>query len=246
MPARRKSSIRKKFSLAAQTLEPNAPGQKRMIIGMGKFDGGPPDLATNEKYMEGFGLSSSQPEADRMRSRSRKPVVPLDEDSLYDYAVKMLGQQMRTVAELKRLMRRRVEPGEAGEATMAAVVARLTERKYLNDASYAQDFARLRQENASHGKRRVQQDLMRKGVQAEVIGKTLDEAYENIDEEELARRHLERKRVKKPQNEKETARVMRLLMRAGFSSGVILRILKKWDVEVAALDELDTDDGAEV
>jgi regulatory protein len=129
---------------------------------------------------------------------------------------------------------------------MAAVVMRLTERKYLNDASYAQDFARLRQENASHGKRRVQQDLMRKGVQAEVIGKTLDAAYENVDEEELARRHLERKRIKKPPNEKETARVMRMLMRAGFSSGVIFRILKKWDVEVAALDELDTDDGAEV
>ena len=125
-----------------------------------------------------------------MRSRTRKPLVLLDEDSLYDYAVKMLGQQMRTVAELKRLMRRRVEPGEAGEAIMAAVVMRLTERKYLNDASYAQDFARLRQENASHGKRRVQQDLMRKGVQAEVIGKTLDAAYENVDEEELARRHL--------------------------------------------------------
>ncbi len=178
--------------------------------------------------------------------RTRKPTVPLDEDSLYDYAVKMLGQQMRTVAELKRLMRRRVEPGEAGEAIMAAVVMRLTERKYLNDAGYAQDFARLRQENASHGKRRVQQDLMRKGVQAEVIGKTLDAAYENIDEEELARRHLERKRVKKPQNEKETARVMRLLMRAGFSSGVIFRILKKWDVEVVALDDLDSDDGAEV
>jgi regulatory protein len=180
-----------------------------------------------------------------MRSRSRKPVLLLDENSLYDYAVKMLGQQMRTVAELKRLMRRRAEPGEAGEATMAAVVARLTERKYLDDAGFAQDFARLRQENASFGKRRVQQDLIRKGVQAAVIGKTLDAAYENVDEEELARRHLERKRVKKPANEKEAARVMRMLMRAGFSSGVIFRILKKWDVAVDGLDELDSDEGHE-
>jgi regulatory protein len=180
-----------------------------------------------------------------VRSRSRKPVLLLDEDSLYDYAVKMLGQQMRTVAELKRLMRRRVEPGEAGEATMAAVVARLTERKYLDDAGYAQDFARLRQENASFGKRRVQQDLIRKGVQAALIGKTLDAAYENVDEEELARRHLERKRVKKPANQKEAARVMRMLMRAGFSSGLIFRILKKWDVEVEGLDELDREEGHE-
>ena len=96
-------------------------------------------------------------------------------------------------------------------------------------------YAKLRQENASFGKRRVQQDLMRKGVHAAVIGKTLDAAYENVNEEELARRHLERKRVKKPGNEKEAARVMRLLMRAGFSSGVIFRILKKWDVEVEGM-----------
>ena len=165
-----------------------------------------------------------------MRSRARKTAVPLDEDALYNYAVKVLGQQMRTVAEVKRLLRRRVEPGEAGEATVEAVVARLLSRKYLDDAGYAQDFAKLRQENASFGKRRVEQDLMRKGVQAAVIGKTLDAAYENVDEEELPRRHLERKRVKKPANEKEAARVMRMLMRAGFGSGVIFRILKTWDV----------------
>jgi len=173
--------------------------------------------------------------------RSRKPVALLDEEGLFEYAVKLLGQQMRTVAELKRLLRRRVEPGETGEATMDAVVARLKERRYLNDTTYAQDYAKLRQENASLGKRRVQQDLIRKGVHATVIAKTLEAAYENVDEEELARRHLERKRVKKPASEKEAARVMRMLIRAGFATGVIFRILKKWDVEVETLAEsLDT------
>ncbi len=181
-----------------------------------------------------------------MRSRSRKPAAPLDEESLYNYAVKLLGQQMRTVVEVKRLLRRRVEPDEAGAAKVEAVVARLQSRKYLNDAGYAQDYAKLRQENASFGKRRVQQDLMRKGVQAAVIGTTLDAAYENVNEEDLARRHLERKRVKKPASEKEAARVMRMLMRAGFAPGVIYRILKKWDVEaetLAGLDSLDEEGG---
>ncbi|MGA8160085.1 MAG: RecX family transcriptional regulator, partial [Acidobacteriaceae bacterium] len=100
-----------------------------------------------------------------MRSRTRKPAV-LDEPALYDYAVRLLGQQMRTVAEVKRLLRRRVEPGEPGDAKMNAVVSRLKEHRYLDDATYAQDYTRLRQENASLGRRRVQQDLMRKGVQA--------------------------------------------------------------------------------
>lgn len=171
--------------------------------------------------------------------RSRKPADPLDEDALFDYAVRLLGQQMRTVAEVRRLLHRRVEPSEAGETMLDRVLARLKERKYLNDASYAEDYTKLRQENASFGRRRVQQDLMRKGVQATLIGKTLDAAYENVNEEELARRHLERKRVPKPQNEKEAARVMRMLMRAGFSSGVIFRILKKWDVDADRLAELE-------
>ena len=171
--------------------------------------------------------------------RARKPAAPLTEDDLFDYAVKLLGQQMRTVAEVKRLLRRRVEPGGAGDAKINAVIARLNERKYLNDAAYAQDYAKLRQENASFGKRRVQQDLMRKGVQAAVIGTTLDAAYEDVNEEALARRHLERKRIRKPASQKEAARVVRMLMRAGFASSVIFRILRKWDVEEEAIAGLE-------
>jgi regulatory protein len=172
--------------------------------------------------------------------RARKPAVPLAEDGLFDYAVKLLGQQMRTVAEVKRVLRRRVEPGDSGEAKINAVVGRLLERKYLNDTAYAQDYTRLRQENASFGRRRVQQDLMRKGVQAPVISQTLDAAYEEVNEEELARRHLERKRIKKPASQKEAARVARMLMRAGFGSSVIFRILRKWDIEEEAIAELES------
>jgi regulatory protein len=169
----------------------------------------------------------------------------LDEESLYNYGVKMLGQQMRTVAEVRRLLRRRVEKSEAGEAIVEAVVARLLSRKYLDDAGYAEDYTKLRQENASFGKRRVEQDLMRKGVHAEVIGKTLAAAYEDVNEEELARRHLERKRVKKPVDEKQAARVMRMLVRGGFSTGVIFRILKRWNVSEGALEGLESVEEAE-
>jgi regulatory protein len=175
-----------------------------------------------------------------MRGRSRKPPASLDDHGLYNYAVRLLGQQMRTVTEVKRLLRRRVEPGETAAARIDAVIARLKEHRYLNDTAYAQDYAKLRQENASLGQRRVQQDLMRKGVPADVIAKTLGAAYEGVSEEELARRHLERKRIRKPAGEKEAARVARLLMRAGFSMGAIVRILKKWDVDEAALATLET------
>ncbi len=66
-------------------------------------------------------------------SRARKKPEPLEEAALYDYAVKALGRRMRTVAELKRLMRSRVEEGDSGEVKMLAVVARLHEHRYLDD-----------------------------------------------------------------------------------------------------------------
>src|SRR5277367_4524494 len=175
-------------------------------------------------------------------ARPKKKPAPLDEGALYDYAVFALGRRMRTVAELKRLMKSKVEPGEGGGARMDAVIARLKEYGYVNDADYAAYYTRLRQENASLGKRRVRQGLAQKGVHAEVIAKTLDAAYEDVNEEELAWRHLERKRVKKPANEKEAARVMRLLLRAGFSTSVIFKILKKWDVDDEVLIALESVD----
>ena len=181
--------------------------------------------------------------------RARKPTVPLDEEGLCSYAVRLLGRQMRTEAEMRRLLRRRSEAGEAGDRNIAAVISRLRERRYLDDSGYAQDFTRLRQENSSFGRRRVQQDLTRKGVHTEIIAKTLDAAYENVSEEELARRHLERKRVRQPASEKEAARVARLLMRAGFSMTVIVRILKTWRVDddsLAALESVDPEEIDEV
>ena len=79
--------------------------------------------------------------------RAKKQATPLDENALYDYAVKALGRRMRTVAELKRLMRSRVESGEQGEAKIDRVVARLKAQRYLNDTEYATSYTRLRQEN---------------------------------------------------------------------------------------------------
>ena len=177
-------------------------------------------------------------------SKSGKPRPFLNESGLYDYAVKSLGRAMRTEAELRRLMQRRAEFGEPGEAAIASVVKRLKEYGFLNDAVYAETYARLRQQNDKLGARRVRNDLQQKGVKAELIQSTVDARYGETDEETLARQHLERKRIKKPENERETARVMRRLVTAGFSTGVITKILRQWDVPdeaLAALENLDED-----
>jgi regulatory protein len=146
---------------------------------------------------------------------------------------------MRTEAELHRLMRRRVQPGDAGEAVIAAVIARLKEQKYLDDASFAETFARLRQENEKLGARSVRQKLQQKGVSARIVDETVEARYAGTNEEALARQYLERKRMAKPKDEKESARVMRRLVAAGYSTNVIYRILRQWDVPDEVLSALD-------
>jgi regulatory protein len=163
----------------------------------------------------------------------------LNEAGLYDYAVKALGRQMRSEAELRRLMQRRAEPGERGAAAIIKTIARLREYGYLDDAAFAETYARLRQENDKLGVRRVRQDLQQKGVNTKLIAETLDARYGKTNEEALAREHLARKHISKPENEKETARVMRRLVAAGFSTGVIYKILRQWDVPDEALSALD-------
>ncbi len=174
--------------------------------------------------------------------KTSKPRPFLNEAGLCDYAVKALGRHMRTEAELRRLMKPRVEPGERGDAVIAAVVAQLKERRYLDDQSFAETYARLRKENEKLGVRRVRQDLQQKGVAKDLITETLEARYGQTNEEALAREHLERKRIRKPENPKETARVMRRLVTAGFSTGIIYKILRQWDVPdeaLAALENLD-------
>jgi regulatory protein len=171
--------------------------------------------------------------------KSSKPKPFLNEAGLFDYAVKALGRQMRSEAELRRLMKTRVEQDAQGEAAISAVLTRLKEYAYLNDATFAETSARLRQENEKFGVRRVRQDLQQKGVHSDLISETLDARYGQTNEETLAREHLERKRIRKPENEKETARVMRRLVTAGFSTGVIYKILRQWDVPEEALAELE-------
>ncbi|MFP5276253.1 MAG: regulatory protein RecX [Acidobacteriota bacterium] len=172
-------------------------------------------------------------------SKAAKPRPPLNETGLYDYAVKALGRRMRTEAELRRLMQARVEPGEHGQATMDAVLQRLREYGYLDDRAFAETYTRLRHENEKLGARRVRQNLLQKGVSADLAEEAIDARYGEASEETLAREHLERKRIAKPANEKETARVVRRLLAAGFSTGTIYKILRNWDVPDEALAALD-------
>ncbi len=163
------------------------------------------------------------------RPKKREPV---GEAELFEYAVGSLARRMRTVRDLRRLMKPRAREGEAGERDMDRVVERLVELKYLSDERFAQDYTRMRKENQGFGRRRVAQDLAVKGVDKEVAATTLSAAFDQADEVALARAYCERKRIKKPVEQKEVVRVMNRLMRAGYGSGAIFKLLRQWEVDM--------------
>jgi len=164
-----------------------------------------------------------------------------DHAALYEYAIGALARKMRSVAELKRLLRQRLPAADESEALVEAVIAKLKDQKYLNDSAYAAAYSSYRKENEKFGRLRVISDLKVRGVHAEVIEKAVGSAYSGTNEEKLAREHLRRKRMNKPANAKDAARIFRALMRAGFTSRTIIRILKQWDVDDEVLTVLESE-----
>lgn len=167
---------------------------------------------------------------------------PLGEAGLFEYAVGALARRMRTERDLRRLMKLRAEEGEAGERAMDAVVARLKELGYLSDERFAEGYTRVRKESEKLGRRRVQQDLTMKGVRKELVASTLETAYEGVDEVALARQYIARKRMKQPSGanaQKETVRAMNRLMRAGFSSRAIYKVLREWELPEEVVEEME-------
>ena len=164
------------------------------------------------------------------------------EEELYDYAVGALARRMRSVAELKRLLRHKVEANtELGQTLVELIIVRLKNQGYLNDAKYAAAYSSLRRDNEKFGRMRVVTDLKAKGVHGDVIEKAVSTAYEEVNEEKLARDFLRRKRLQKPADQKQAARIFRQLMRAGFQSKTVFAILKKWNVDDETLTALESE-----
>ena len=171
-----------------------------------------------------------------------RPRKTESEEELYQYAVGALGRRMRSTAELKRLLRRRVEAEtEYGQTLIELVIRRLKDRGYLNDAKYATAYSSFRRDNERFGRMRVITDLKTKGVHGEVIEKAIADTYDEVNDEKQAREYLRRKRLVKPKDQKQAARVFRQLLRAGFGFKTIFVILKKWDVDAETLSELENE-----
>ena len=85
--------------------------------------------------------------------------------------------------------------GEDAE-TVDRVITRLLSQGLLDDSAFAQSFARARVVGAHHSRRRIQQDLARKGVARDVSDAAINTVFEaeGVDQqaivEQVARKKL--------------------------------------------------------
>jgi regulatory protein len=88
----------------------------------------------------------------------------LNRPTAYNYALNLLGARPYSTSALrKKLIQREYEPADADDA-----IGRLVDNGLLDDRKYAEQFARSKIVTTGASKRRVQQDLYRKGITGEL------------------------------------------------------------------------------
>ena len=166
-----------------------------------------------------------------------KPRQLETESELYDVAVRALMLRAHSVHEMKKKLERRSD----NKLLVQLVMARLKENGMIDDARYAQQFARQRTESRKQGKFRIARDLRGRGIPDRHIEAALDETAKTTDEGAMVRQRIERKlrSFRGEIDEKKMASIYASLLRAGFSSDVIRRELRSITRE--DIPEVDTE-----
>ena len=118
----------------------------------------------------------------------------------------------RSVAELRNyLERKRVEPELIDE-----VVAELSRTRVLDDGRYAERFAEDRRLLDGWGRERIEQDLTRRGIAAELVEAAL--AHRTRDDELAAACGVLGERYGRLDDDRARNRAWRLLVRRGYDA----------------------------
>jgi regulatory protein len=164
--------------------------------------------------------------------------------SAYQQALRRLARRDHSEAELRRVLLAR---GHSEEETEEAL-ARLRGQHYLDDATFAERFARSRLAYRGHGRIRIRQGLRQRGVGSKEVEAGLAAAFEEIPEDQvldrLARRYWRQHTGVEPA--RRLPRLWGFLLRRGFTPAAVRRRLlalwPRWSEALEGLEPLATDD----
>ena len=156
----------------------------------------------------------------------------------YQRALRRLARRDHSVAELRRAL---LDRGHDA-AEVEAALERLRRERYLDDAGFAERFARSRMAHQGHGRLRIRQDLRERGVDRGVTEAGIAGALREVDERDvldgLARRYWRQHPGVEPQ--RRLPRLWAFLLRRGFAPGLVReRLSALWPRWSDALEGLD-------
>jgi regulatory protein len=154
------------------------------------------------------------------------------ETQLYMSAQRALMRRAHSIHEMKQHLERRAEDKEL----IPAVIARLRELNYLDDAKYALNYASQHVKIRRHGRFRIARELRARGVPDRYIEEAVAKVFAETDEPALVRARLKRRlaplnkksgEANAPLDQKKIASLYRNLLTAGFSADIIRQELKR-------------------
>lgn len=146
-------------------------------------------------------------------------------DSAYLVALTLLSARELSEQQLRtRLKRRELDPDD-----IDAAIARLKADRTLNDRRVAGAIARMESAIKGRGRTRVIQKIRQAGIDSDTAEDAVREVFEEVDEQALLTRALERKLRGsdiKDLDDKGRARIIRSLVAQGFRFEAVLKRLK--------------------
>jgi regulatory protein len=149
------------------------------------------------------------------------------EVAVMDRALNLLAHRARSARELRRRLLQKGEPAPLVEAALE----RLARMGLIDDAEYARQVARSTAVVRGASKRRVRQELFRRGVASEIADAAIEQVYadESVDAGEIIERAA-RKRLKALGGldpETRRRRLYGFLARRGYESDEIRATLER-------------------
>ncbi len=147
-------------------------------------------------------------------------------DQAMEKALRLLAVRARSVKEIRSRLRDKGVEGPVAEK----VIEKLLDLNYLDDASFARQWARHLAIDLLYGNRKIEASLKAMGIEGEVIREAISETREELGEKEAIGRVL-RKKAKYPSagklDKKQYGRMARMLAGKGYPSALIYEALGK-------------------
>ena len=158
----------------------------------------------------------------------------ITEQEAYLQLAALCAQAEHCQQEMRDKMRR----WEVDETAQNRIVARLVKERYIDDERYARAFVKDKIRYNKWGRRKVQQALWLKHIDADIQQRVLDE----IDEKEyldVLRPLLKQKRksIKAESDYKLNQKLVRFALGRGFGFDIIRQCLNVDDIDIEEIDD---------